>query len=412
VTARAGGAGAAAGRGIFTAELLDRCIACGFCLPHCPTYVRTGVEASSPRGRIDLMRALETGELPDDDPTVQEESSFCLGCRACEPVCPAGVQYGALLEEWRDHTWRRSGRRRLRRRLLLIGLLWGVDRRRRVRLMGLLSRHARASAQGDGPQLMLGCYERVLFPAVSRAARQVAPELRVDPGQGCCGALHAHNGDLGRGQELARELGRRLDGQIVSTAGGCAAHLAAVLGPDRVVELSAYLAGRDDRPAHPSLVLGSAAEPVAAPDPVPAAAGPARQDAQVESAAARERPESADRSRGRPRIALQDSCHLRNGMGVFRQPRELIATVGEYVELPSASECCGAAGTYSLLRPRDSARILDDKLDEIEAAEVDVVVAVNPGCLRQLQGGLRRRRSRVRAIHLAQLLADPPAGAP
>jgi glycolate oxidase iron-sulfur subunit len=93
-------------------------------------------------------------------------------------------------------------------------------------------------------------------------------------------------------------------------------------------------------------------------------------------------------------------------MGVFRQPRELIGEVGEYVELRSASECCGAAGTYSILRPRDSKRILDDKLDEIEAAQVDLVVAVNPGCLRQLQTGLKRRRSRVRAVHLAQLLAD------
>ena len=97
-------------RGVFTPELLDRCISCGFCLPACPTYALTGVETSSPRGRINLMRALETGVLPDDDPTVHEESSFCLGCRACEPVCPAGVQYGELLEEWRDHLW--NGRRR------------------------------------------------------------------------------------------------------------------------------------------------------------------------------------------------------------------------------------------------------------------------------------------------------------
>ena len=84
-------------RGVFTPELLGRCISCGFCLPACPTYELTGVETSSPRGRINLMRALETGVLPDDDPTVHEEASFCLGCRACEPVCPAGVQYGELL---------------------------------------------------------------------------------------------------------------------------------------------------------------------------------------------------------------------------------------------------------------------------------------------------------------------------
>ncbi|MCW3002298.1 MAG: protein of unknown function cysteine-rich region domain protein [Conexibacter sp.] len=351
-------------RGIFTPELLDRCISCGFCLPACPTYVRTGVETSSPRGRIDLMRALESGELPDDDPTVQEESSFCLGCRACEPVCPAGVQYGALLEEWRDHTWN-VGRARgsLRRRALLAPLLWAANRPWRLRIMGLVRRHARRrGGAAEAPQLMLGCFERALFPKVSRAAVELIPELQVDPGQGCCGALHAHNGDLDRGRELAQELGRRLPGTIVTTSGGCSAHLASVLGAERVRELSQYLT---DEGA----------------------------------------PQLAEPPASRPRIALQDSCHLRNGLGVWREPRELIAAHGEYVELPSASECCGAAGSYSVLRPEDSNRILDDKIDEIEAADVDLVVAVNPGCLRQLQTGLKRRGSRVRAVHLAELLA-------
>ena len=331
------------------------------------------------------MRALETGVLSDDDATVQEESSFCLGCRACEPVCPAGVQYGALLEEWRDHTWDRSGRRRLR----LKPLLWGANRPWRLRAMGLVRRHARGGG-GDGPQLMLGCYERALFPRVSRAARALVPALRVDPGQGCCGALHAHNGELKRGRELAEELGRQLDGTILTTAGGCAAHLVAVLGPDRVRELSQYLAEADHRPR---LTPGPADHPVLAP-PDPSEEG--REFAQHRGAS----------EARRPRIAFQDSCHLRNGMGVFREPRELIQEVGRYIELPSASECCGAAGTYSILRPRDSKRILDDKLDQIEAAQVDFVVAVNPGCLRQLQTGLKRRRSGVRAVHLAELLAD------
>ena len=106
------------------------------------------------------------------------------------------------------------------------------------------------------------------------------------------------------------------------------------------------------------------------------------------------------------RVTLQDSCHLRNGLGVTQPPRALIAQVAEYVELPSAGECCGAAGTYSMLRPEDSERILADKLDQIEAAGVDAVVTVNPGCLRQLQTGLRKRGSNVRVVHLADLLAE------
>jgi glycolate dehydrogenase iron-sulfur subunit len=222
---------------IFTPELLDRCISCGFCLPACPTYALTGTETSSPRGRINLMRAIETGVLPEDDPTVLEESSFCLGCRACEPVCPAGVQYGALLEEWRDRLWH-GGRRGWRLR----PLLWAVDRTARVRALGLLRRHARTRPdQGEGPKLMLGCFERALYPQVSQSARMLAPELSAPSMQGCCGALHAHNGELGRGRELAKNLGQALPGTIVTTSGGCAAHLASVLGPERVQELTQWL---------------------------------------------------------------------------------------------------------------------------------------------------------------------------
>jgi glycolate oxidase iron-sulfur subunit len=345
-------------RGVFTPELLDRCISCGFCLPTCPTYALTGVETSSPRGRINLMRALETGVLDDDDPTVLEESSFCLGCRACEPVCPAGVQYGALLEEWRDHLW--SGRRTTWK---VRPLMWAVGSPRRMRALGSVRRHAGRGREAPGPvNLMLGCFERILYPRVSRDARELCPELAAPAGQGCCGALHAHNGALERGNQMAEELGAALPGTIVSTAGGCAAHLASVLGRERVKELSEWLTERGNQP-------------------------------------------SGKRADRRPRIGLQDSCHLRNGLGVWREPRELIARVGEYVELPSAAACCGAAGSYSIVRPKDSARVLDRHLDEIADADLDIIAVVNPGCYRQLQQGVKRRGLRTRVLHLAELLA-------
>jgi glycolate oxidase iron-sulfur subunit len=345
---------------IFTPELLERCISCGFCLPACPTYELTGVETSSPRGRINLMRAIETGVLPIDDPTAVEESSFCLGCRACESVCPAGVEYGTLLEQWRDRVWR--GRRRDWR---LRPLLWAVNRTARVRALGLWRRHPRHADRGEGgPHLMLGCFERALYPQVSRTACALAPDLSAPTAQGCCGALHAHNGELERGNELARELGRALPGTIVTTAGGCAAHLAGVLGTTRVREISQWLSERE----------------------------PAEQrEAQWTAPALR--------------IGLQDSCHLRNALGVWREPRELLAQVGEYVELPSAGTCCGAAGSYSILRRRDSRRILERHLDEIAEAELDAIAVVNPGCYRQLQQGARRRKLRTRVMHLVEVLA-------
>jgi glycolate oxidase iron-sulfur subunit len=267
---------------------------------------------------------------------------------------------------------------------------------------------------------MLGCFERVLYPGVSRAARALAPELDAPANQGCCGALHAHNGELERGEELARELGEQLPGTIVTTAGGCAAHLAGVLGPERVKELSQYLAALpagSGRRSSGSSGIGATtqresdpgAEPVAAAQTGdPALAEPPQSGAGQASLTAPppSTPVAKAANGKRPRIGLQDSCHLRNGLGVHKEPRSLIAEVGDYVELPGAGECCAAAGTYALLRPDDSRKILDAKLDQIEKADLDFIVAVNPGCQRQLEQGVRRRRLRTKVVHLAELLAE------
>ena len=351
---------------VFDPEDLGTCISCGFCLPSCPTYKLTGDEASSPRGRIALMRAIDDGTVDVLDSAAREQGSFCLGCRACEPVCPAGVPYGRLLEQLRDAQWK--GRRRP---LRVRPLLAFATRDRLIRLAGRLRRHARFTpavpAPDGGDTLLLGCFERVLFPAVSRAAADTLPGVRVARDQGCCGALHAHNGDLAGGERLATALADR-PGRIVSTAGGCAAHLAAVAGRDRVLDYSEALLERG---------------PVS---------GPILVD-------------------GRPaRIGLQDSCHLRNGLGVTAAPREVIRTLGEYVEIPGAGDCCGAAGTYAILRPRDSRRVLAAKLAALAELDLDFLVVVNPGCQRQLTTAVRRARLRTRVVHLAELVASVPAG--
>jgi glycolate oxidase iron-sulfur subunit len=360
------------GRGIFTPELLDQCISCGFCLPACPTYALTKREPSSPRGRITLMRALETGTLEPDDPTLVEESSFCLGCRACEPVCPAGVQYGQLLEEWRDHQWSGAARPAIAR--VLVRLVAVPSRL--LNVQRLVRRYAVTRERPTAGQLhyLLGCVERGLFPQLSRIVRRLDPRIDVPRVQGCCGALHAHNGESVQGKEMAERLGRQLPGTIVTTSGGCAAHLAHHLGRDRVREISEHLTKEGYVPPGEVHVDGR-----------------------------------------RARVTLQDSCHLRNGMHVWQEPRALLRLVADYVELPGAAGCCGAAGTYALVRPKDSRRVLDPKIAAIEALDVDYVVAVNPGCLRQLKQGLRRSRSRVKAVHIVDLLAmagaEPPTTA-
>ena len=358
-------------QGIFEPADLGTCISCGFCLPACPTYKLTGDEASSPRGRIALMRAVEAGEVDVFDVAAREQGSFCLGCRACEPVCPAGVPYGRLIEQLRDAQW--TGRRRPWR---ILPLLAFATSRTLIRAAGLLRRHARETAVADGETaetgdtLMLGCFERVLFPGVSKAAAATIPGLRVPSDQGCCGALHAHNGDIARGEELARSLGER-PGRIVSTAGGCAAHLASVIGRERVVDYSEALL-EHGVPTGSVLVEGR-----------------------------------------RARIGLQDSCHLRNGLGVAKPPREVIAAIGEYVEVPGANDCCGAAGTYAILRRAESRQVLADKISELARLDLDFLVVVNPGCQRQMIGALRRARLRTRVVHLAELvaMAEPEAEA-
>ena len=340
----------------FSQDKLDRCISCGYCLPACPTYKLTGNEESSPRGRITLMRAVQNDKLPALD--LLKESSFCLGCRACEPVCPAGVEYGVLLEEMREITWQGKNRP-----LIIRGLFFIVDTKIGMWALGLLSPFAKRREANKDLHLMYGCFERRLFPAVSRAVAKLAPEVSCSSDQGCCGALHAHNGELEKGKEMAKALGGKLPGTILTTAGGCAAHLASVIGNERVQEFSQWWVKRE-------IDL----KPI-------------------------------EKSGRKIRVGLQDSCHLRNGMGVFAQPRKILAQLGDYVEIPGAADCCGAAGSYALLQKQNSRKVVSQKVADIKALNLDYIATVNPGCTRQLVTELRRARVKTKVIHLAQLVA-------
>ena len=340
----------------FSQDKLDRCISCGYCLPACPTYQLTGAEESSPRGRITLMRAVQSGTLEPEN--LLAESGFCLGCRACEPVCPAGVEYGVLLEEAREILWRGKNRP-----LIIRGLFLIVGNKLGMKLLGLLSPTAKERKSNPELHLMLGCFERRLYPDVSKAAVKLVPEVSVCKEQGCCGALHAHNGELEKGKEMARQLGDQLPGTIITTAGGCAAHLSSVLGRDRVKEFSEYWSTKESSV-------------------------------------------SKVQNNGHTiRVGLQDSCHLRNGMGVTQEPREILKQLGEYVEIPNAGGCCGAAGSYSLLQKRNSRKVVSQKVKDIAALNLDYVATVNPGCTRQLVTELRRAKVKTKVIHLAELVA-------
>lgn len=340
----------------FTQSKLDRCISCGYCLPACPTYQLTGAEESSPRGRITLMRAVQDGRMPKEN--LLAESSFCLGCRACEPVCPAGVEYGVLLEEMREIVWQGKNRP-----IIVRGLLTLVKTQWRVRLIGAFSPTGRKRKANENLHLMLGCFERRLFPKVSRILSQIAPEVSITKKQGCCGALHAHNGELKMGTEMAEKLGRDLSGTILTTAGGCAAHLSSVLGRERVQEFSEWWFSK-------SIELQ-----------------PIKKDGVL------------------LRIGFQDSCHLRNGLGVFKEPRAILKQIGNYIEIPNASGCCGAAGSYSILQKKNSQKVLAPKIDAIRELKLDYIATVNPGCTRQLAKELKRAGIETKIMHIAELVS-------
>ena len=302
------------------------------------------------------MRAVQNDKLPALD--LLQESSFCLGCRACEPVCPAGVEYGVLLEEMREITWQGKNRP-----LIIRGLFFIVDTKIGMWTLGLFSPFAKRREANKDLHLMYGCFERRLFPSVSRAVAKLAPEVSCSSDQGCCGALHAHNGELDKGKEMAKALGEKLPGTILTTAGGCAAHLASVIGNERVQEFSQWWVKRDIK-LSPIIKNGKEI-----------------------------------------RVGLQDSCHLRNGMGVFAQPREILKQLGEYLEIPGAADCCGAAGSYALLQQKNSRLVIAPKIAEIKALNLDYIATVNPGCTRQLVTELRRARVKTKVIHLAELVA-------
>jgi glycolate oxidase iron-sulfur subunit len=407
-------------------EALDPCVHCGFCLPACPTYLATGDESDSPRGRILLMRALERGELSPRDDALREHLDLCLGCRGCEPVCPAGVGYGRGLEAARERLATVNGipllgrfalglfRRRACWRPLLSAARWfrgtGVPAAlagdsRLGFAMGMLAasrtvrryhgRTVRTSVASDLPTdrptvrptvaLFRGCVMDTLFRPVHDATRRTleANGYRVNEieGQRCCGALHEHAGDRSAARELlaanAATFAGKADYVVVNSA-GCGA----------LLREAAYVAG----PA-----AGELSRTVRDVSELLVAAGPRT---------------------GAPlplEVVYDPPCHLEHAQGVREPPLAMLAAIpGLRVQrLPGAERCCGSAGIFGLLHPEMSRAVLSDKIATIEAAapRPAFVATGNPGCIMQLGAGLRARRLKIGVVHPVELLDASYAGA-
>jgi glycolate oxidase iron-sulfur subunit len=406
-------------------DQLLNCMRCGMCLPSCPTFQLTGRERSSPRGRIALMRAVNEDQLPLDNAGFAEEMDFCLGCMACVSACPAGVRYGELLEASRDQLQRQNRPRlswwqrtlqdlafrvfeqpallRAIARILYLyqrsGLAGLVERHRLLRwfpfnlqgLHGLMpSLPGRFSSstiapwlEPEGPikatvGLPLGCVMDVMLAreneATARVLQRNGCRVVTPSGQGCCGALHAHAGRLEEARRLARRMIDTFEDQeldiIVTNSAGCGncmkgyGHLLAE-DPDYAARAQSFSARVKD--VHEVLLEVEFTPPG----------------------------EVLSKS-----LTYHDACHLAHGQGVRQQPREVCRAISDdYRELPQSDRCCGSAGTYNLTHFETSMRLLEQKIEEIEATGAELVGVANPGCLLQIQYGLRRRGSRVRAEH-------------
>ena len=449
---------------------LYRCVHCGLCLSSCPTYSTLRVETESPRGRIALMRAVHEGRAGISDRIVSHWE-MCLQCRACEAVCPSGVPYGRIMEYTRAQTlsqdkqgaelkrvdkfflraalphpkrlrfgfhllkmYQRSGLQKLVRASALLKLLpqslaqmeaqlpelqdpffgpssqvYQAQRRftrlnQRPPMSGEWAPNLRTGPNRTGPvdglptvALLSGCVMPLMQGETMRAAVRVLNRngcnVVVPSGQVCCGALNLHAGDL----ETARRLARR--------------------------NIDIFLASGADRPEF-RIITASAGcgsnmkEYGELLKHDPQYAEPARRFAELTADITEfldDLPLDPPEGQVQRRVTYQDPCHLAHAQRITRQPRDLLKNIPglELVEMEASSMCCGGAGFYAMVQPELSGKILDSKIGNIAATEVEQVVTANPGCMMQIEQGLNRVVSTAsgrKVAHVVDLLDEAYRG--
>ena len=407
-------------------DLLLDCMRCGFCLPSCPTYLHMGQdETHSPRGRIALMRGVRDGFI-EWDASIEESFDLCLGCRACEPACPAGVQYGALIEQTREaiQTTKTPGmiektarkiafdnlffdQKKMGKAVSLIKVYQKSGLQKVVRTIGFLNlfpKHMKSMESALPPvakpvdalkkvqtsplkvAFFTGCLMDTLYKEINEKTIALLEMLGVDvvipDGQACCGALHGHSGELERGLKNIAQNVDVFDSDefdyIVNNAGGCGAFL-----QEYEKHLSSEKAKRfSEKTIDISSLLVKAGL--------------------VEWLTTLPKKEAATV------VTYQDSCHLRNVNKVFREPRAILDHLPgvHYKELPKADTCCGSAGIYNLLQPELAGEILKTKMNYVKEIEPSIIVTANPGCLLQMQAGIHREnlQDSMKAVHIVELV--------
>jgi glycolate oxidase iron-sulfur subunit len=412
-------------------EGVNRCVHCGLCLAYCPTFSILGTEMDSPRGRIFLIKSMAEGRIGLTDSTAAH-LDLCLGCRACETVCPSAVPYGQLIEAARADIERQRPGGALRRffRWVNFDVLLPHPRLLSLAAAGLrfyqvsgLQRLVRASGllrllpgplaswepllpaipaaadraplpevtPADGPKratvgLLTGCIQQVAFGPQNRATARVLArngvEVVAPRTQSCCGALHAHAGEHATALELAKNTIIAFESagveQVVVNTSGCGAHMK----------------------AYGTLLAGD-----------PAWAERARRFAtrvsDISEFLAREPLRGPLRPVSRT-VTYHDPCHVAHGQKIRKEPRALLAQIPGLTvkELHEADWCCGSAGTYNLTQPEMAGRLQRRKVENIRATGADAVVTANPGCIIQIQQGLEGGARPVRVLHIVELLDE------
>lgn len=416
-------------------ELLN-CMRCGFCLPACPTYIESGFkESHSPRGRIALMKAVVDGLIePDED--FERSLNLCLGCRACEAVCPSGVNYSHLLEDARDiisQNKKHSLPVRMVRKAVFEGLFPHPNRMRN--LTGFIGLYQRSGIQAIARKIgflgllpdSLAAMEKVLpkvatfkqlknrpdyLPPIGQQTKRVAffsgclmdsmflqtndatvkllqlagCEIVIPPTQTCCGALHGHYGEKASSKDLAKQNIKAFEDLnvdfIISNAGGCGAFLVDyghLLHDDPEWKDRAHAFSSKIQDISEILVAVKFHEKMQLELPF-----------QI--------------------ITYQDSCHLKNVMKTAAAPRTLLKAIkgAEYREMYDADRCCGSAGIYNIIETENSMKMLDYKMIQTKNTQASTVVTANPGCLLQMKLGIEREglSSSMRGVHIVDLLLE------
>lgn len=420
-------------------QKLLACIHCGLCLEACPTYVITGNENDGPRGRLYLMRAVAEGRLENTAAAFRTHIDRCLGCRACEQVCPAGVEYGQLLESSREELLRAQPRSDFTNRVLRFVLrhVWLSPRRLRFffgsarvfrdlglprfllksRLVRLFSRRGEFALAlldssrpifdtrtrkglANGPaqsgeastevMLFTGCVGEGLFDRVNRATERVLRangyQVRAPMEQVCCGALHAHAGDL----EGARELAKRniaafeSGAPIITNAGGCGAMLATY----------GHLLANDPHVAGAAVDFSNRVRDVS-------------QQLQVTE------PRFVLNSATNHSVTYDTSCHLLYGQHAGDASQQMLrSAVGpNFVALEGSERCCGAAGIYNMLQPEMSQCVLQEKLGHIRDSKAEILATGNPGCQMQIGAGSQLAGMKLQVCHPIELVDETYAQA-